>query len=157
MALVKHVQAKETLQGRVSPVVLGQTPRKRILSALGSKDCAPTGDSKGEEENIRRQQARRRLLATTTDNIDRLTNEIKAIEQQRLQTLQLFMVFYNVIHGSGDSKDIPKIAGCDADANEQHRVITGLLGRNSDLVGKIKSQTGPGSVLASILDATVRE
>ena len=144
-------------QGYASPLVVGETPRQRILSALGSKDCAPKEDSKDDTMNRQRIQARRRSMATTKENIDRLQREIKALEQQRLEMLQLSLVFFNFLHGTGDYKGIPKLAGAGADVSKLHRTITQLLATNTDLVEQIKSQSGPGTVLASMVDATVRE
>ena len=153
-----HAQERDDhRQGYTSRLVVGETPRQRILSALGSKDCAPKEGSKDDTVNRQRIQARRRSMATTKENIDRLQREIKALEQQRLEMLQLSLVFFNFLHGTGDYKGIPKLAGVGADVSKLHRTIKQLLATNTDLVEQIKGQSGPGTVLASMVDATVRE
>jgi hypothetical protein len=102
-----------------------------------------------------RLQARSRQLREIESLISDKTGQIEALHQQRLQALQAFLVFFNFLHGDAKGSNIPALAGCEADIRRLHHHVQKVLDVNDDVLDDLRQQTGPGSVLASMLDATV--
>ena len=148
-------EAPERRRGYMSKMVLGKEARERVLSALSSKACTPAANSGGEQEERMRLQARSRQLREIESLISDKRGQIEALHQQRLQALQAFLVFFNFLHGDAKGSNIPALAGCEADIRRLHHHVQTVLDVNDDVLDDLRQQTGPGSVLASMLDATV--
>jgi hypothetical protein len=147
-------EAPERRKGYEDSLVLGQPPRQRVLTALSSKGSAP--DCPESQEDKLRVHARASDLRDTEASIQRTAEQIRNLHQQRLQAVQAYLVFLNFLHGDKNAASIPVVADCDANIKDLHSHVKTLFQSNSDLLDDIKRQTGPGSVLASMLDATVR-